>query len=166
MSRDSWGDVSVLASCESAEDVRNARARGYQTAIVVESFATDKRHVLGDEAGKAAGVDVLPCPQQTRGVSCSDCKRCFDDEKLGALGYSIAFQVHGGGATVRRASKAIRTPNDPSRRFGTRELIPLVIADLEAKGLRPTNAAIAGVIDCSASSVAQMRKKFDVEAKS
>jgi hypothetical protein len=36
--RASWGRVSVLASCETPEQVELARARGYATAIVVDEF--------------------------------------------------------------------------------------------------------------------------------
>jgi hypothetical protein len=163
--RESWGDVSVLASCETAVDVSDAKARDYQTAIVVEKFAKKGRHTLGPEFGDAAGVEVLPCPQQTSGRTCSECRLCFDDEKLAARGgYSIAFEVHGAPATVTRANKALTTPNDPLRRYGTRERIPLVIAELEAKGAPVTNAAIAAEIGCNASSVAQMRKKLEAEA--
>lgn len=40
---------------------------------------------------------------------------------------------------------------------------PLVTAELEAQGLPVTNAAIAAVIGCNPSSVAQMRKKLAAE---
>jgi hypothetical protein len=40
--REAWGTVSVLASCETGEDVRLARSRGYATALVVEEFESDK----------------------------------------------------------------------------------------------------------------------------
>jgi hypothetical protein len=160
--RESWGKVSVFASCETAEDVRQAKARGYQTSIVVEKFTNNKRHVLDARAGDAAGVDVLPCPQQTAaGVTCSSCKRCFDDQNIATLGgYSIAFEVHGSPATVRHATKALLTPDDPQRRFGTRQLIPIAITELKALGIPTTTANIAKHLGYSPSTIAQMRKKL------
>jgi hypothetical protein len=165
VSRASWGEVSVLASCESAAEVKAAKLRGYATAIVVDELAEERRHVLGADAGNAAGVDVLPCPQQTRDRTCSDCKLCFDDQGLIERDYSIAFLVHGAPATVRAAKKALRARNDPNRRLSTRVLIPRVIAEMEAEGAAVTNAAIARRLDCSPSSVADMRRRMEVADK-
>jgi hypothetical protein len=94
--RASWGRVSVLASCESAEQVELARARGYATAIVVDEFQTDRLHDLscrtasvshhpgntgspqrpetlrvtgqrpGSEGAPVTSALILPCPAQTR----------------------------------------------------------------------------------------------------
>ena len=165
VSRDSWGEVSVLASCETAEDVSAARARGYATAVVVEAVTQDSRHHLGAQAGDAAGLDVLPCPQQTRGRTCSQCRICFDEKgRLFNHGYSIAFLVHGDAATVRHAKKALRSPDDPERRLSSRVLIPRAIAELKAAGKKVTNAAIAQRLGLNPSSVHQMRKRMALEA--
>jgi hypothetical protein len=159
VARESWGEVSVLASCETAADVALAKARGYATQITVEGFVSDRRHALkAVEGEKAAGVDVLPCPEQTRGVTCTDCRLCFDDAKLRDRGYSIAFETHGTPFTIRQATKALRTPDDPDRKLTTRQLIPRVIAEIEAEGEPVTNAELARRLQCSPSSVAQMRK--------
>ena len=49
------------------------------------------------------GVTVVPCPHQTRGVTCRDCGLCRDDQHLRSAGLVIAFQTQGsGGATVRQ----------------------------------------------------------------
>ena len=54
-------------------------------------------------AYRIVGVSLLPCPQQTRGVTCRDCVLCRDDGRLREAGLVIAFQAHGsGGAAVRR----------------------------------------------------------------
>lgn len=160
VSRESWGSVSVLASCETAADVEAAKERGYATSIVVDRFESRKRHTLGPAAGAAAGADILPCVEQSSGATCSSCRLCFDDEERRRTDYSIAFLVHGAPATVRQATKALRTPDDPDRRLTTRELIPRAIAELEAAGERVTNAAIAVRLECSPSSVAEMRKRM------
>jgi hypothetical protein len=165
VARASWSEVSVLASCESADDERLARARGYATAVVVERFSTDGRHLIeAAESKAAAGVDVLPCPQQTRHVTCSDCRLCFDDAKLRERGHAIGFNIHGTPFTVRQATKALRTPDDPDRRLTTRELIPRVIAQIEAAGGQATTSEIARRLGCTPSSVAEMRQTLAREA--
>jgi hypothetical protein len=165
VARESWGEVSVLASCETAEDVALAKTRGYATQITVEEFANDRRHQLdATEAPKAVGVDILPCPEQTRGVTCTECRLCFDDAKLRDRGYSIAFEMHGTPFTVRQGLKALRTPDDPDRKLTTRQLIPRVIAEIEAEGGTVTNAEIARRLDCNPGSVTQMRQTLAREA--
>jgi hypothetical protein len=159
VARESWGDVSVLASCETNEDERLAKARGYATSVVVEKFSDDGRHIIEPaESEAAAGVDVLPCPQQTRHVTCTDCRLCFDDGKLRERGYAIGFELHGTPFTVRQATKALLTPDDPDRKLTTRQLIPRTIAEIEAEGGRVTNSEIARRLKCATSSVAQMRQ--------
>jgi hypothetical protein len=165
VARESWGEVSVLASCETAADVALAKARGYATQITVEQFASDGRHIADDVEGQhAAGVDILPCPEQTRGVSCTDCGLCFNDSKLRDRGYSIAFEKHGTPFTVRQITKALRTPDDPDRKLTNRQLIPRVIAEIKAEGGTVTNAELARRLQCSPSSIAQMRETLAGEA--
>lgn len=143
--RESWGIVNVLASCETADDVARARSRGYATAIVVEEFASDKlfslqlnrfgsepngakartpnldnpEDVEGDmrEGELTSTVRVLPCPQQTRDIACSDCGLCMNDAGLRDRGYSIGFELHGIPYTVRMGRLALRSPADPERRL-------------------------------------------------
>lgn len=98
--RESWGAVSVLASCETPMDVELARSRGYATAIVVESFEQER---LYDHDG----TDILPCPNLTRGVKCSECRLCFSDGDVYERGYSIGFSIHGDHATRKRARAAL-----------------------------------------------------------
>jgi hypothetical protein len=90
--RKAWGNVSVLASIESAEDGRKAIARGYAPALVVHEHPQDGR------AFKRAGVTWIPCPEQTRGVQCVDCRLCFNAEALKQRRHGIAFAVHGNSA--------------------------------------------------------------------
>lgn len=94
--RVSWGDVSVLASCETDADVALARDRGYATA----------RTVLAHEGAKRAG-GVLPCPEQTRGVQCADCRLCLDDGRLREKAITISFALHGDKAAISRARHAL-----------------------------------------------------------
>lgn len=101
VSRKSWGDVSILASCETAEDVREAKSRGYATAIVVDEFKSDKLYEVD-------GMKILPCPAQTHeDVVCTKCRLCFDDEGIRTRDYSIGFAVHGDHVTKKRAREAV-----------------------------------------------------------
>ncbi len=88
--REAWGPVSVLASCETAEQVYQARARGYAAALVVDEFE-------GDKAYQCDGFRIVPCPYQTRGVKCVDCRLCLDDCSLFETDRVIGFRAHGAG---------------------------------------------------------------------
>jgi hypothetical protein len=104
VARASWGDsVSVLASVETVRDARQAMAKGYAAAVVVSAFERESTYRID-------GVTVLPCPNQTRGITCRDCGLCRDDERLRSAGLVIAFQAHGtGGASVRKTLMTLPT---------------------------------------------------------
>lgn len=108
--RASWGLVSVLASCETAADVKLAHERGYATSIVVEEFVDDRRY-------SKRNVNVLPCPAQTRDRDCASCGLCFNDRRLREERLTIGFEVHGIPVTIKRAKLALRDPDDPDRRL-------------------------------------------------
>lgn len=91
VSRESWGRASVLASCESESDARDAIARGYNVALVVAAHASDRAYNV-DGVGK-----IVPCVSQTRGKHCAECKLCFS----GAV--NVAFSVNGTGAKAAKA---------------------------------------------------------------
>ncbi len=83
---DAWNGVSVLASCETAEDVILARSQGYATALVVESFEGKKAYQV------APGVMGVPCPNQTHeDITCVDCRLCMKNKK----DITILFELHG-----------------------------------------------------------------------
>jgi hypothetical protein len=102
--RKSWGDaVSVLASVETVREAREAMAKGYAAAVVVAAFERESAYPID-------GTTVLPCPNQTRGVTCRDCGLCRDDERLRSAGLVIAFQAHGArGAAVRQTLLSLPT---------------------------------------------------------
>lgn len=98
VARASWGCVSVLASCETHDDVRAARARGYAAALVVSDHTSRARDAAG----------VLACPEQTtRGVTCSTCRLCTDDTRLLAAGIVIGFALHGDRAGLAKARRTL-----------------------------------------------------------
>lgn len=139
--RKAWGNVSVLASCETTQDVFEARQRGYATALVVDEFPTHRRYAPGHIGVSAytenddtlrqvteGGVklpypaqDVLPCPAQTKHRTCTDCRLCFDDGMLRRQGYSIGFAIHGTASVVKKARMALEDPDNPERRLTSRD---------------------------------------------
>jgi hypothetical protein len=102
--RESWGAaVSVLASVETVREARKAMAAGYAAAVVVAVFEREGAYPID-------GTTVVPCPNQTRGVTCRDCGLCRDDDRLRKAGLVIAFQAHGsGGAAVRQTLMSLPT---------------------------------------------------------
>ena len=91
--RKAWGSVSVLASCETMNDVHHAVARGYVAALIVLKHN-------GWQAYKRDGFNMLPCPAQTNETkTCKMCRLCMRDDLLRKVNAVIAFEVHG--ATVK-----------------------------------------------------------------
>lgn len=86
--RRAWGKVSVLASAERPDQVLAYQDKGYATAMVVDKFESERLY-------KKDGLSILPCPNQTRGVQCTSCRLCLDDDRLHAKGITIGFAPHG-----------------------------------------------------------------------
>lgn len=59
---------------------------------------------------------MLPCPEQTRGVSCAECKLCQRDVYLLHAGITIGFAVHGSPASKSKAMRALSAANEPRAR--------------------------------------------------
>jgi len=96
--RKEWKQVSVLASCENADQVKEATEAGYATAVVVPEFKQNSAY-------EADGIKLIPCPQQTgKCASCLDCKLCTRDATLRNRGLTIAFIPHGPGTKKVRKS--------------------------------------------------------------
>lgn len=91
--RESWGGISVLASCETTKDVGEALERGYAASIVSTYYQK-----------KAGGVSYIKCPAQFGNKTCVTCKICFSDEALRRTSKVVFFETHG---HKRRASNAI-----------------------------------------------------------
>lgn len=91
--RSHWGRVSVLASCESAYSAKLAMQRGYAAACIVPKHPEDgKAYTVPTDLGD---VKFIPCPNQTRGVTCKECKLCMNDQFLKLTRSVIAFEAHG-----------------------------------------------------------------------
>ena len=61
---------------------------GYAAAIVVPEYLN------GDRAYQACVFRIVPCPYETRGVTCANCRLCMRPEGLKATGAVIAFKSH------------------------------------------------------------------------
>jgi len=68
------------ASCDTAEDVTDARAAGWDTTTVWPHDVTGKRH-----------GDTVVCPNQTVGLSCAECRLCMKSNRP----LTVAFLAHG-----------------------------------------------------------------------
>jgi hypothetical protein len=87
VARDSWQDVSVLASVETLQDARNALKRGYAPSMVISDKHQSKMAYKQDE------LTMVPCPQQTgASKNCLTCRLCFKDKLLLARKMVIVFQ--------------------------------------------------------------------------
>lgn len=102
VNRESWGRVSILASCESVADVVRANRKGYASALVVAHHPPDGRAFTTPE-----GIKVIPCPSQTRDVKCTDCRLCWDDKRLLSQAACISFAAHG--ATKKRTLNVLQS---------------------------------------------------------
>ena len=89
--RENWGTVSVLASVDRAEDMPLALEMGYAPAVVVDHHPENgKAHIRSED-----GIRVIPCPAQTREVTCVQCGLCLNANRLLATKSAISFAAHG-----------------------------------------------------------------------
>lgn len=154
VARSAWGKVSVLASCESAKDVRAAAKRGYAAALVVPEFASRAAYELD-------GVVVIPCPAQTtKDVTCASCRLCCNDTRLLDKGLVIGLEVHGGGLARKRARLAIERPDDPRRRLSSRDVL---YEFLEEHDRWPSVNELARAAACTTGSAMQMLRRVREE---
>jgi hypothetical protein len=96
--RSDWGPIQVLASCEHPREAALARRRGYAVALVVREFRERRAYAVDGMKDR-----LVPCPAETVGTTCVQCRLCLDADGLRARGRAIGFAVHG-----RDAGKAKR----------------------------------------------------------
>jgi hypothetical protein len=85
-----WSNVSVLASVSNVDEAYECGEQGYAPAIIVAEHPSDKAYLLD-----RSDIKWIPCPAQTRGVGCSDCRLCFNADRLREGNFGIAFAAHG-----------------------------------------------------------------------
>jgi hypothetical protein len=107
IARRTWGLISVLASVEGVDGAGDAIERGYVPAIVVASFGGEtKPHRV---RGLPRGWRALPCPAETRGTTCVECRACMSAGVLRDAKIAIAFEAHGpAAAKARRALQVVQ----------------------------------------------------------
>ena len=109
--------MAVLASCETRQDVRQAHAAGYASAVVAplaeaEAYVTRKR--MSD------GTRYLWCPEQSgRARDCVSCRLCFDDQRLLRERTAIVFAAHGAGS--RKVLNVIREKREGAEMEPTKQ---------------------------------------------
>jgi hypothetical protein len=72
--RHKWGNISVIASCETFDEVKKATKSGYATCLT--------RYKPFDKSFMWNGYKMIPCLEQTRGINCDKCMLCMKDEML------------------------------------------------------------------------------------
>lgn len=102
--RDAWSNVSILASVSNIAEADKAFTRGYAPAMVVTEFESERAYTM-------AGSDIrwIPCPAQTKNVSCDDCGLCMNASRLEDERMGILFLAHGPRAKkFKRSLKVVR----------------------------------------------------------
>lgn len=82
-------DINILASVETWSDAAEAFARGYPPAITLPELPSEAPWSQSSEGGS---VRVVPCPAQTKGRKCVDCRLCLNTTHLLKSRTAIAFR--------------------------------------------------------------------------
>lgn len=97
ISRRDWGRISVLASVETLRGAREAFEHGYAPALTLPEHQDHSAFPVG------AGLKIVPCPAQTVGTTCVQCRLCLDGVEPGR---GVAFALHGTG--LKRARRRLK----------------------------------------------------------
>ena len=76
-------NLNVIASCETLQDVKEAKTKGFNTAIVVKENSTPKT--------MPTGVKICPHSLSKGKITCFKCRLCLKKD----YPYTIAFPLHG-----------------------------------------------------------------------
>lgn len=113
--RESWRNISILASVENPIDLALAWKRGYAAALVVPEFPDGPKAFtqwIKKPGKKSQSFKIIPCPEQTLGIGCRDCKLCFKDQWLHENRIVIGFTPHGvGQKKIRQTLVSIQEKN-------------------------------------------------------
>jgi hypothetical protein len=89
-----WKGAKVLASCETADQAREATKLGYATVVITPIHKTHRVY-------EYQGLKIVPCPAQfkradgTRHATCEECNLCQSPAMLLSRGLSVGFQPDG-----------------------------------------------------------------------
>jgi len=85
--RKSWGQISVLASCETIAEALQAMKRDYPAAVTIMSH---------DSLPKTEGIRFVSCLKQTgKAETCLACGLCLRAESLLRTRTAVCFAAHG-----------------------------------------------------------------------
>jgi len=90
VARSNWHHVSMMASISNVSEAKQARLQGYATAIVVDHHDSPKAFTID-----GSDIKWIPCPAQTKGIGCSDCRLCIRTNWMFEANIGIAFAAHG-----------------------------------------------------------------------
>lgn len=103
----SFGSISAYASVETPEQATSAIDLGWTPAWTVQHFDSHRAY-----REKQSGVKIVPCPAQTQGRKCVECRLCFRPLPKGT---AVGFQLHGMGAA--KASRKLPVLNQTEMRY-------------------------------------------------
>lgn len=89
--REAFGPIKIAASVETVDDADKAHERGFLPALVVPEFQHAKPYTL---EGSRNRLKLIPCPFETKGKTCAECRLCLDRTPKRA---AIGFAAHGPG---------------------------------------------------------------------
>jgi hypothetical protein len=96
--RDKWGQISVLASCETIDECLQAMSRGYAASIIrLKKFDNSFLWDLHDVKQR---IRMTPCKEMVKGIQCDKCRLCFNDKRLLGRKEIICFFAHGSKAKL------------------------------------------------------------------
>jgi len=107
-----WNGARVLASCETKQDIIQARKLGYACEWTYKEHLSRKVH-------EREGIGILPCPNNFNpAVKCNDCMKCADLGLLKSHEWAIGLATHG---AHRKADAAIERKQQRQRDEVARE---------------------------------------------
>ena len=93
---ESWQKTNVLASCESLQEIPEARAKGYACALVIRRSDPLFGRIKQGKLVIYNNERLLPCPNQTdtRKPTCVECRLCMRAHFLKRTQTTITFLEH------------------------------------------------------------------------
>lgn len=102
--RSSWGNVSVLASCETVNDLKLARRKKYALSMVVAEHPKDGKPYKQD------GFFMIPCREQVgKAEDCTKCQLCWKEEILYRTKSVILFEAHSSTRKIKHQLKMLNS---------------------------------------------------------
>jgi len=104
---ETFTNISALASVETLDDALLAFEAGYAPAISMTEFKSERTWTETSEHS----FRILPCPAQTKGRKCVDCRMCFDSEALIEKRIAIGFRPNKSIASKKKFTRSLEVLN-------------------------------------------------------